>query len=263
VSPQFMEGAIPFLNQILLAVRYYFSRIQAASLYPLWNKDALKAPAARKEIRKFYYMSVTGRATMYALAALAFGKSLAGDDDDPEEGLKINPKNTKFGSLKLADGVYMDFMSSTNQYLGLAARMATKSRIDPKTGRYEALGAGFTQNAMKEAGYFLQSKINLQLSLAASGYRGEFYGGKPITPGNILDEITTAIIVNDTINTYQVMMDEYGDEVGAARATAYLGLMFGGAGTSVYDSAVQKEVNAYARKEAEQERKMREAEINE
>ena len=215
-----------------------------------------------------YGRSVAGRAIMYGLAAAAFGKALTGDDDEPEEGLIVNPQNPNFGSLKLAEGVKIDFMSSLNQYVGLAARMAPawmggKVRVDPKTGQKIALGGGFTNNALDEGTKFLKSKMNMQLGFAASLYKGEFYGGKPATFTNTLEELTTAIIINDTFNVYQAMIEEHGPVVGAARATAFLSLMFGGAGTSVQDNEAEKEVNRMARKEAEQARKQRERELNE
>lgn len=260
---QKIESAIPLMNQVLLATRYYISRIQAASLYPLWNKDARTSSAARKEIARMYGRSVAGRAVLYGLAAVAFGKALTGDDDEPEEGLIVDPRNPNFMRLKLAEGTSIDFASSINQYISLTARMWTKTKIDPKTGEKIALGSGFSNNAVDEATKFLATKMNLQLGFAKSIYSKAFFGGKPATPANIIDEMTTAIIINDTFNTYDTMMKEYGPTLGAARASVFLGMMFGGAGASVYSTEAEKEANAMAKKEAEFARKQRQAELNE
>jgi hypothetical protein len=262
-ATQKIEAAIPVMNQLLLAVRYYISRIQAASLYPLWNKDARSSRDAQKEIAKMYGRSVAGRAVMYGFAALVFGKALSGDDDEPEEGLIVDPRNPNLGRVKLTEGASLDFMSSINQYISLAARLGTKTRVDPKTGRVVALGGGYTNNVLDEGTKFLKSKLNMQLGFALNVYSGSFYGGKPVNVSNILNEMTTAIIINDTFNVYQSMMDEYGPTVGAARATVFLSMMFGGAGTSVYDSEAEKEANRMARKEAEWTRKARESMLNE
>ncbi len=262
-ATQNIEAAIPFANQVLLATRYYISRIQALSLYPLLNKDARSSKEARREIQRMYGRSVAGRAVLYGLAAAAFGKALTGGDDDPEEGLIIDPRNPNFGRLKLAEGVSLDFGSGLNNFASAAVRYMTKTRVDPSTGRVIALGAGFTNNVNDEAMKFLQSKLNLQFSFATKTWAGQYFGGKPVTFANALEEISTAIIVNDTFNTYQAMMEEYGPVVGAARATVFLSLMFGGAGTSVYSSEAEKEANAMAKREAEWARKLREAELNE
>lgn len=267
-ATQMIESSIPFFNQVLLATRFYISRVQALTLYPLWNKDAraggsLFSPsAAQKEIAKMYGRSVAGRAAMYGLAALVFGKALSGDDDEPEEGLVVDPRNPNFGRVKLATGVFMDFMSSENNFASAAVRYFGKVRVDPKTGRKKALGAGYANNVNVEALRFLQSKLNIQIGFLLNTHKGEYFGGKPVTFPNALEEITTAIIVNDTINVYDAMMEEYGPTVGAARASLFLGMMFGGAGTSVYDSEAEKEANRMARKEAELERRLWEAELN-
>ena len=261
-ATQKIEAAIPLLNQVLLATRYYFSRIQALTLYPLLNKDARSSKEAQKQIAKMYGRSVAGRAALYGLAALAFGKALTGDDDDPEEGLIVDPFNPNLGRVKLADGVSLDFMSGFNNFASAGARYFWKTRTDPQTGRKIALGSGYANNVNDEALRFLQSKMNIQLSFILNSFKGEYFGGKPVTPVNALEEITTAIIINDTLNTYKAMIEEYGPVEGAAKASLFMSLMFGGAGTSVQDDEAVKEANKAARKEAEWMRKQREAELN-
>lgn len=262
-APQFVESAIPFLNQLLLATRYYISRFQALSLYPIWNKDARQAPVARKEIQKMYARSVTGRATLLALAAMAFGKSLSGDDEDPQEGLIVNPTNPNFGRVRLADGVNLDFMSGLNNFASIAARYAMKLRTDPETGKKEALGAGYTQNLNDEVMRFVSGKRNVLFSFLTNYHAGAFFGGKPATVRNALEEATTAIIINDTMNVYKAMIDEYGPVKGSARASLFMSLMLMGAGTSVQDSEAEKEALRIARREATWARKLREARLNE
>lgn len=262
-ATQKIESAIPLLNQVLLATRYYISRIQALTLYPLLNKDARSSRDAQKEIGKMYARSVAGRAVLYGVAALAFGKALTGDDDEPEEGLIVDPRNPNFGRVKLAEGVSLDFMSGLNNFASAATRYFWKERVDPETGRVTVLGAGFTANVNNEAVNFLKSKMNIQLSFILNTHKGEYFGGKPVNVANALEEITTAIIVNDTFNTYKAMMEEYGPVKGAARATLFLGMMFGGAGTSVRDSETEKEANRAAKREAEMHRRMKEAQANE
>mgnify|MGYP000858132559 FL=1 len=262
-ATQKIESAIPFANQVILATRYYISRIQALTLYPLLNKDARASRDAQREISRMYARSVAGRAVLYGLAAMAFGKALTGDDDDPEEGLIIDPRNPNFGRVKLANGVSLDFMSGLNNFASAAARYFGKVKVDPTTGKKEVLGPGFTNNVNDEALRFLRSKLNIQFSFLVNTHAGEYFGGKPVNLPNALEEITTAIIVNDTFNTYKAMMEEYGPTVGAARASLFLGLMFGGAGTSVLDSEAEKEANRIAKKEADMNRRMIEAEINE
>lgn len=258
-----IESAIPLLNQGVLATRFYISRIQALSLYPLLNKDARSSKRARNEVAKMYARSVAGRAALYAFAAMAFGKALTGgDDDDEQEGVVPDPRNPRFGRLRLADGTDIDFMSSMNGFASIAARYFTKTRVDPETGYKHALGAGFRNNVNDEVMRFLSSKLNLTLSFATNTWKGEYFGGKPATFANALEEATTMIIVNDTVNVYRTMMEEYGPKVGAARASVFLTLMFAGAGTSVYDSEAEKAANEMAKQEAKSLQKEREAELN-
>jgi hypothetical protein len=257
--PQKMEGIVPAANQILLATRFYASRIQAIFYAPRTAVDVLtnfkltnpEVTEARKEIAKMYARSVTGRALLLTLAAMAFGKSVMGDDDEEEPGVVLNPFNPDMGRVKLSDSVKLDFMSGINGFMGVIARNAFGRRTDPDTGRTEVFAP---QDYSREVTNFFASKRNLTVSFFWNLRKGEFYGGKTVNFENALEEATTAIIVNDTVKAFQ--------ELGPVKGAALTTLMLLGAGTSVGDTDQEKQASREMRAAAAANRRALEAELN-
>jgi hypothetical protein len=258
VLPKSMEGMVPAANMILLATRFYISRIQSL-LYGLRtaadvSTGFLATPkatkAARQEVAKMYARSVTGRALLLMLAAWGFGKSLGGDDEE-DKGVVLDPFNPDFGRVKLAEKTKLDFMSGINGFMGVMLRVGFERKTDPATGRKEVLSP---TDLGREVTNFFASKRNLQISFLWNTHKGEYYGGKAVNFENALEEATTAIIINDTVNAFK--------ELGPAKGAALTALMLTGAGTSVGDAREEEAQRKADKAAATLERKRREAELN-
>ena len=256
-----VEAAIPVMNQIFLATRFYISRIQALfGVIPVtvdvltWF--SLRNPenrAARKEVAKMYGRSVSGRAAFYTVALAMFGK--ADDDDEEKAGLVVNPFSKDFGRLRLTEKLSIDFMSGINGFASIISRYVGRRRFDEKDQEYKALGAGFSQNLNAEVVQFLAGKRNLTFAYIVNTHAGAYFGGKPVTAATALEEATTMIIVNDTVRIFE--------ELGPVKGAALWAMLFMGAGTSVRDSEAQMERLAEQREAYQESEKAREERLNE
>jgi len=251
-----LDNTVPTLNYLLNAPRFYFSRLQAMTLQPLW-KGALggdghtAAAQTRAEIAKMYGLSVTGRAIVLVMAALMLGKF---DDEKEDLAFVWNPYSPDFGRLRVNDDIKLDTMSGFNGFISITARYAAKKRLE-KDGTYTVLGGGFSNNVNQEVANFLSTKRNILLSFLANAHAGAFFGGKKVTRESALEQATTAIITNDLVKVYQ--------ELGPVQGTAFATLMFGGAGTVVRPNEDELEKLKEDRTAIRLEEQERERELNE
>lgn len=241
----------PLINAaqtMLLAARFYLSRIQALTLYPLWS--GTMSMDARKQVAGMYGKSVTGRASIYLLLALAFGKK---DDDDPEDtGVVLDWRSKDFGKVRISKDVMIDVASGLNQWGTALSRAVTGTVRNKETGKIEV----FTpQEASDDITRFFAGRRNL-----AAGYlwdtfvKKEYYGNKPRTFATALDEATSAVILNDA---YQVFED-----AGPAKGAFVMGLMLAGGGANVGSYEQEKAKWAELRAIKEEERQAREDKLN-
>ena len=263
-----LDPAIPIANVVLLATRFYLSRIMALSLQPLFAegiftpKESRAGMRARTEIAKMYARSIAGRASLYALLWAMLGRS----DDEKEKkgtGLILNPFSNDFGRYRVNENLKVDFMSGINSFASITARYLGRRRYDATTEKYTALGGGFRNNVNEEATRFLSSKMNLLTKFLVDTHAGQYFGGKPVTVATAFEQASTAIITNDVVRVYEEMIGTYGKEEGAAKATAICLLMFGGMGASVRPSADEQRALKAMQKEIAKDEARRTRELNE
>jgi hypothetical protein len=242
-----LESFMPALQTMTLAMRFYLSRVQALSVYPLWSGPM--SADARKQIAGFYGKSVTGRAAIYALLALAFGKA---DDDDPEDtGVVLNPWSKDFGKVRISKNLMVDVGSGLQQFAGAFYRSVRGGVQDREAGEIKVYTPQEKANDMLR---FLGTKRALTVGFLWDTWKGEYYGGKPRTIVTALDEVTSMIILNDMYQVY-----EEGGPVGGTLAAI---LMMAGGGVTVGSFEEEKAKWAALRNEKEIERQERGERLN-
>ncbi len=225
-----LDNAIPLMNMVLNATRFYISRIQALTLQPLWMADK----GTRTEVAKMYGRSVAGRAVMYTILAAILGKR--DDDDEKKDGIVLNPLSTDFGRIRHGK-VSADFTSGMNSFATIVARLVTGEKIDSK-GKVVKLTSEQRNNINDEAMRFLKSKRNLNTAFLWDTFIAKsYFGGKEVTPATMLEEATNMIILNDTKRIFE--------ELGPVKGAAVWTMMFTGAGTSIRDEKKKTAVDAY------------------
>ena len=260
-----MDSAMPVSNLLLLATRYYLSRIQALSMQPLWNftgGDAKASAAARGEVAKMYAKSVTGRAAIYGVIALLLGRAFWDDDDDDNLGMVWNPFSPDFMRYRATDKLKIDVTSGTQGFASIVARYIGRQRYDASKDRYTSLGSDYRNNVNDEVMNFLSGKRNLLFSFIVNTNAGQYFGGKPVTAANALEQATTAIIMNDVLRIFEEMREEYGPVEGSAKAAAICTLMFGGIGTSIRPSLDEERMLDQQKKDYRRSERLRERELN-
>lgn len=245
-----LEAAIPVANMGLLSTRYYISRIQILTLYPLWAKpNGPVSSAARKEFVKMYGRSLSVRAFIYASTAVAFG--IKWDDEEKDEakreGMNFNPFSSNFGKLSIksdkGEVVGVDYMSGMNSFVVIAARMVFRKKTDAKGKTVDLEGSGYN-NISDEFIRFLAGKRNTALAYVwDTAVKQEYFGKEEVTLKTALDQATTAVIVSDTKKIFETL--------GPVEGAAFWSLMFTGAGTRVLDNEATVKRKKEAREKAE------------
>lgn len=244
-----LEAAIPVANMGLLSTRYYISRIQILTLYPLWAKpNGPVSSAARKEFVKMYGRSLSVRAFIYASTAVAFG--IKWDDEEKDEakreGMNFNPFSSNFGKLSIksdkGEVVGVDYMSGMNSFVVIAARMVFRKKTDAKGKTVDLEGSGYN-NISDEFIRFLAGKRNTALAYVwDTAVKQEYFGKEEVTLKTALDQATTAVIVSDTKKIFETL--------GPVEGAAFWSLMFTGAGTRVLDNEATVKRKKEAREKA-------------
>lgn len=243
-----LEGMMPGANVILLAPRYYLSRILTLVGQPLYSGPM--SGATRVQIAANYAKGATVRGALIALLAMAFGKA---DDDDPQDtGVVLNPRSKDFLRVRITPTLKLDVMSGLNQFFHAGFRQITGTVQDQKTGQTHVMTPREKSDDLRN---FAAGKMNMLVRYGLDTMHGEYFGGKPVVFSTLVDEATSMIIIDDLQKIYA--------ETDPATATAVSALLLGGANVTAGDFSGDKAKWAELRAEMEQLRKEREERLNE
>lgn len=242
-----VEKMMPGMNAIALAPRYYLSRVLTLTMQPLYSGPMSRQ--TRAAIAANYAKAATVRGGMLMVLLLAFGKA---DDDDPEDtGVVLNPDSKDFLRVRISPTLKLDVMSGLNQWFTTGLRAVTGRVQDQKSGELKV----YTPDEKgRDLMNFIGGKSNMLLRYTYETWKGEYFGGKPVTWGTALQEATSMIIIDDLAKIYE------GND--PATATAVAALLLSGANVTAGDIETEKEKWAELRDMKEQQRRDRELELN-
>lgn len=223
------ENAAQGLNTVFFAPRLVASRFQLLAGQPLYGGT----PHTRKMIVQEYARFLLGVGV--TLGLLAF--SLAGDEDDPEKMIGLDPRSSDFLKVRVGN-TYIDPLAGLSQVTTFLARLATgetvtgKGEVKPLRPHYtltdlrRALGADIPAHKLDKdgglafgagssadvIGRFLRSKLAPVPGAIVNALSGSNVVGQDMTPAMVAQELITPMSFQNITD----IMEEQGAEKGTA-----------------------------------------------
>lgn len=186
------DVSLDFWNKVLFSPRFFKSQLDTFTAIPYALVDPsnpIKRLAAQKTaMYMFETVALLGFLDLIGVA-------------------EVNPRSKDFGTINIGDYKF-DLTGGIKSIVVLANKILLHESYDPRTGTFKSTDTfGYTT---KDAFYgFMENKM---APVASVGFKalfdGELFGGKPMTAGNIAQELLIPITANEVYESFFVRGDD-------------------------------------------------------
>lgn len=177
--PASWQGGANLVNSLAFAARFVASRLQAATLQPLWGAESRNASwYARGLVGKRYARFVLGYAAQQLVSLI-----LQDYEDRKKDPAFWDPRGSKFQKVKVGN-TYLDLLSGLGTGITLLARLASgevrtgSDKIIPIRG--EGSGKFGNPDVWKVLTDFASQKLAPNIRSALDLYNQKDFNGKPL-----------------------------------------------------------------------------------